>query len=190
VKTGFGTEIEFKPTRAAVALACFAVVAAVLAWALPKGVAAGYRVEAIHAPAIGAHRAGEATARPAPAVDEPAKAHGKPICAECGIIEAVQKIETPLSFTGWCDAAEIARSQNSGRAFGRDFRSDRESLRESVAAAIAATHSSTKDAVTTRHRIVVRLRNGSRQVFEETAPRMVRVGDRMMVIAGAPRANG
>jgi hypothetical protein len=44
--------------------------------------------------------------------------------------------------------------------------------------------------VTTHHRIIVRMRNGSRQVFEESTPRMVNVGDRMVVIAGAQRSTG
>jgi hypothetical protein len=122
--------------------------------------------------------------------EEPDKGRGKAVCTECGIIEAVQSIDTPLKFTGWCDAAEVARTQTSGRAYGRDFRGDRESLRETVAAAIATSRTSTKDAVTTRHRIVVRMRNGSRQIFEESTPRMVKVGDRMVVIAGTHGANG
>jgi hypothetical protein len=158
---------------------------------LPKSVAAGNRVEAaMRPPTIQAYPANEPATRPALLVEEPGKARGKPICAECGIIESVQRIDTPMQFTGWCDATEIARTQNSGKAFGRDFRADRESLRETVAAAIAESRDTTKDAVTTRHRIVVRLRNGSRHVFEEAAPRMVHVGDRMVVIAGAPRTNG
>jgi len=106
------------------------------------------------------------------------------------VVESMQQIDTRLEFTGWCDAAEIARSQNSGNAFGREFGGDRESLRETVAAASAATRSTTKDVVTTRHRIVVRLRNGKRQIFDESAPRMVNVGDRIVVIAGATRTNG
>ena len=192
---GFGAKRDFKPTQAAVALAGVAVVAAAIAWTLPKGIAAGNPVEPLryarYAPTTQIYRSDEPAAkqpveRSAISSDEPGRASGKAVCAECGIIESVQRIETPLKFTGWCDAAEIARTQNSGKGFGRDFRADRESLRETVAVAIAATHNSTKDAVTARHRIVVRLRNGSRQVFEETAPRLVRVGDRMVVIAGAP----
>ena len=185
---------DFKRMRTAVAVGCFAVVAAVIASVLPKGVvAAGNRVEAgsqASTPAASPRGQPGAKSTPAVAVEDAAKAHGKPLCAECGIIESVQRIDTPLNFTGWCDATEIALTQNSGKAFGRDFGADRESLRETVAAGIAATRSSTKDVVTTKHRIVVRLRNGSRQVFEEAAPRMVHVGDRMVVIAGAPRTDG
>jgi len=183
-----------------IVLAFIAAVAAV-AWALPRGAAAGSTAAAGHPPAAGhqaqpatrAARAGDRSGTAATAAvpaDDPVKARGKPLCAECGIIEAVQRIDTPLKFTGWCDAAEIARTQNDGRAYGRDFRADRESLSETVVAAIAKSRASTKDGVITRHRIVVRMRNGSRQIFDESTPRMVNVGDRMVVIAGAPRSNG
>lgn len=191
MKTEFGTPVHSKPARFAVALACVAAAAVIITWAVPKGLAAGGPVEAVVRPPVTeASRSGEPAARAAVLIEEPGKARGRPLCAECAIIESVQRIETPIQFTGWCDATEIARTQNSGTAFGLDFRGDRESLHETIAAAIAANGSTTKEAVMTRHRIVVRFRNGSRQVFEEAAPRMVHVGDRMVVIAGTPRTNG
>ena len=203
VKTGFGTELEVGASRTgfvgALALACVAAAAA-MAWTVPRGATAGategtgtagHRVEAVaRASMRDGDRPEQTAARPASPAEDAGKALGKAACVECGIIEAVQRIETPLKFTGWCDAAEIARTQSSGRAYGRDFRADRESLSETVAAAIATSRTSTRDAVTTRHRIVVRMRNGSRQIFDEPTPRMVNVGDRMVVIAGAHRTNG
>ena len=201
MKAGFGSSIRGKAAKAAAAFVGLAAVAAVMTLGLPKGMAAGVtagdriasdRIASKRpAAARAAHSADEASAtKPAPVSEDPAKARGKPLCAECGIIEAVQKIEAPLKFTGWCDESEIARAHNSGKAYGRDFRVDQEPLRETVAAAIAANRTTTKDGVTTRHRIVVRMRNGSRQVFEEASPRMVSVGDRMVVIAGGPRTSG
>lgn len=203
MKTQFGTELEPGASRTgvvgAVALACVAAAAAT-AWTLPRGAtagapegtgAAGHRVEAVaRASMREGDRLDPTAARPASPAEDAGKARGKAVCAECGIIEAVQRIDTPLKFTGWCDAAEIARTQSSGRAYGRDFRADREALSETVAAAIATSRTSTRDAVTTRHRIVVRMRNGSRQIFDESMPRMVNVGDRMVVIAGAQRTSG
>jgi hypothetical protein len=194
-----GSELEPGASRTgvvgAVALACVAAVAAI-AWFLPRGATAGAaegagsagpRVAAVAPASIrGSDRPAEAAARTALPAEGAGRARGKSVCAECGIIEAVQRVDTPLKFTGWCDAAEIARTQSSGRAYGRDFRADRESLSETVAAAIATSRASTKDAVTTQHRIVVRMRNGSRRIFDESTPRMVNVGDRMVVIA----ANG
>jgi len=179
-----------------VAFAYLAVIAAVVGWSSPKGIAADAVQVAMNHPDGGVARAKTnatpAPATPAPPAQEESKLRGKTSssCAECGVVESMQQIDTRLEFTGWCDAAEIARSQNGGDAFGRGFRHDRESLRETVAAAIAANRSTTKDVVTTRHRIVVRLRNGKRQIFDESAPRMVNVGDRIVVIAGAARTNG
>jgi hypothetical protein len=193
VRTQLGNELRQRPARVAVALAYFAlaVATAVIGVALPKGVAAGDRMEiAMRLPDEEALRASEGEAKTPPPIEEVGKPQGKASCAECGIIESVQRIDTRIEFTSWCDAAEIARTQNSGGAFGRDFRGDRESLHETVAAAIASNLHSTKDVVTTRHRIVVRLRNGKRQVFDEATPRTVHVGDRIVLIAGAPRTNG
>ena len=176
------------------AFAYLAVIAAVVGWSSPKGIAANDAVQvAMNHPNSGrcAREDTHSHARNAGANGARGKqAARQTSCAECGVVESMQQIDTRLEFTGWCDAAEIARSQNSGDAFGRGFRRDRESLRETVAAAIAANRSTTKDGVTTRHRIVVRMRNGKRQIFDESAPRMVNVGDRIVVIAGAARSNG
>jgi hypothetical protein len=137
---------------AAVVLACLAAGTAAIPWAVaqrPMTLATasatavstpGRPVEAVaRAPATKAHRADQPASRPSVLVEEPGKTRGKAVCAECGIIEAVQRVDTPLQFTGWCDATEIARAQNTGKAYGRGFRADRESLRETVAAAIAAS---------------------------------------------------
>jgi len=191
VKTASGTAVHLKPGRVATAIACLAALVAVTIVVLPKRVAAGQAESAIRPSTSAGYRADDAAARPALLVEDPVKARGKALCAECGIIESVQRIETPMAFTGWCDATELARAKNSGKSFGREYHADGEPLRDTVAAAIAESRGTTKDAVTTRHRIVVRLRNGSRQVFEEASPRMVHVGDRMVVIAGAtPKTNG
>lgn len=184
------TPLRQRPARAAVAVAYFAAIAAVVGWSSPKGIAAGDQFQlAVPVPDSGAGRP-RAPATRAPKAHEASKPRGKVTCAECGVIESMQRIDTRLEFTGWCDAAEIARSQNGGSAFGRGFRGDRESLSETVAVASAANRGSTKDVVTSRHRIVVRMHNGKRQVFDEAAPRMVNVGDRIVVIAGAHPANG
>src|SRR5262245_20128932 len=138
VRNSSGTKLDFKPGPAvslsAIAIACFAAVAAVIASTHPAGNAAGAagpRVEAgARTPITEAYRADEPATRAANFTDDSSKIRGKPVCAECGIIESVQRIETPMQFTGWCDAAEIVRTQNSGKAYGGGFRADRESLRE------------------------------------------------------------
>jgi hypothetical protein len=143
VKTAFGTAVKFKSGRVAAAIAFLAAVAAVTIWALPRGIVAG-RAEAAVSPPISA-RSDEPVARPALLVEDPSKPRAKATCAECGIIESVQRIETPMAFTGWCDETEIARTQNSGKSFGREYGADREPLRDTVAAAIAESRGTTKE---------------------------------------------
>ena len=47
-----------------------------------------------------------------------------------------------------------------------------------------------KVTVNTRHQIVVRFRDGSKQVFDEATPRSLHVGDRIVVIAGTEQSEG
>ncbi len=57
-------------------------------------------------------------------------------------------------------------------------------LPETVASVIADGRGRKKVTVNTRHQIVVRFRDGSKQVFDEATPRSLHVGDRIVVIAG------
>ena len=52
------------------------------------------------------------------------------------------------------------------------------------ASVIADGRGRKKVAIDTRHQIVVRFRDGSKQVFDEATPRSLHVGDRIVVIAG------
>ena len=61
---------------------------------------------------------------------------------------------------------------------------DRDSLADTVASVIADGRGRKKVTVNTRHQIVVRFRDGSKQVFDEATPRSLHVGDRIVVIAG------
>jgi hypothetical protein len=59
-----------------------------------------------------------------------------------------------------------------------------EPLADIVAAAAVGKRGAKKFAVTTRHQIVVRFRDGSRQVLNEATPRALHEGERVIVIAG------
>ena len=61
---------------------------------------------------------------------------------------------------------------------------DTDSLADTVASVIADGRGRKKVTVNTRHQIVVRFRDGSKQVFDEATPRSLHVGDRIVVIAG------
>jgi outer membrane lipoprotein SlyB len=77
-----------------------------------------------------------------------------------------------------------------GSPIGDGRHRDLGTLADIVAGAIVGDHGTANVGVTTRHQIVIRFRDGSRQVFNEEKPRTWRVGDRIQVIAGATGANG
>jgi hypothetical protein len=110
-------------------------------------------------------------------------------CAECGVIESVRMIDTRDELPGGCEAGESGRSDVSGNVFAAGRR-DLESLADTVSALISDKHGVKKVAVTTRHQIVVRFRDGATHAFDEAAPRTLRVGDRVTVIAGAVGPDG
>src|SRR5205823_6075873 len=125
--------------------------------------------------------------RGTPAAEEPpptlvtVKPRGKAGCAGCGVVVAVLRIETPVAVMAGCYVGDgpafHARLINAGGY-------DTDSLANTVASVIADGRGRKKVAINTRHQIVVRFRDGSKQVFDEATPRSLHVGDRIVVIAG------
>jgi hypothetical protein len=94
----------------------------------------------------------------------------------------VLRIDTPVPVMAGCYAGDgpafHARLINAGGLY------DTDSLADTVASVIADGRGRKKVTVNTRHQIVVRFRDGSKQVFDEATPRSLHVGDRIVVIAG------
>jgi hypothetical protein len=182
-------------TRMAIALAYFTGITLIVSWSLPDGGAADRRAElAMRLPDTGVSGATPAPAKPMPVTGG---TRSNVNCAGCGVIEtvrsgvieAVRTIDTRDEFRGRCDVGEFGRPHVSGNVFAAGGR-DVESLADTVAATIADEHGVKKAAVTKRHQIVVRFRDGTRYVLDEATPRTLRVGDRIKVIAGAAGATG
>jgi hypothetical protein len=175
--------------RIAIALIYFTGLTGIVGCTLPDGVAAaGHGAEfparlqntAISDDAVVAAKQTLATRKTRSSVN----------CSGCGVVESMQKIDTHDELMGECNSGEFARSRTSGPFFfGVGGRGNMETLAEIVAAGVAGETRAKKSNVTTRHQIVVRLRDGSKQVFDEAAPRTVRVGDRITVIVAAARGN-
>ncbi len=173
----------------AIALICFTGVAGIVGCTLPDGVAAaGHGVESptrlqntgISDDAVVAARQPLATRKTRSAVN----------CSGCGVVESVQRIETRDELMGECNAGEFAMARTGGTLLsGEGGRDNLEALADIVAVGVAGEARAKRSIVTTRHQIVVRLRDGSKQVFDEAAPRTVRVGDRITVIAAAPETD-
>ena len=172
----------------AIALAGVGAIALFVGWSLPGGVAADRPAEV----AMRRADAGISGATASPADPELAtgRARSRVNCAGCGVIESMRRIDTPVALMERCDAGEFAWPRVRGPVFAGGGREEVESLADTVAALVAQRQGMKKVAVTTRHQIVVRFRDGTRHVFDEATPRTLQVGDRIKVIAAAPAANG
>ena len=92
------------------------------------------------------------------------------------------RIDTPVPIMAGCYAGDGPAFH--GRLINAGGLYDPDSLADTVASVIADGRGRKKVTVNTRHQIVVRFRDGSKQVFDEATPRSLRVGDRIVVIAG------
>lgn len=171
--------------RVAIAVIYFAGLTAIVGWMLSDGVAAADRgtEPATRSPDTATADDAVVAARPTLATRKTRSAVN---CSGCGVVESVQRIDTRDELMGECNAGEFASTRTAGTLlFGEGRRDNLEALADIVAAGVATEARPKKSIVTTRHQIVVRLRDGSKQVFDEAAPRTVRVGDRITVIAAA-----
>jgi hypothetical protein len=184
----FAESIMSVGTTIAAAAISVAGMAAIVGWSLPER---GFVVQ----------RA--AAAMPLPETGSPDTAGGRPTpghmtdrkrnkwnCDECGVVESVRRIDTREETIGWCAAGNPAQSRFSDSLIDDRPRADPAPLADTLAEVIAGDRGPNNAEVTTRHRIVVRFRDGSRHTFDEKTPRTLRVGDRVKVIAGAGGANG
>lgn len=174
--------------RIAIAFISLAGLTGIVGCTLPDGVAAGRRAElTTRLQNIGISDTAVVPEKPTLATRGTRSAVN---CSGCGVVESVQRIDTHDELMGECNAGEFARTRTGGIFFfGEGGRDNLEALADIVAAGVAGETSARKRSVTTRHQIVVRFRDGSKQVFDEAAPRTVRVGERITVIVAAARDN-
>jgi hypothetical protein len=169
--------------RMTMALAYFAGIALIVGWSLPRGAAADSPAEAPERPQdYGISIDSPEIAKPVTAAG---KVRRKVNCAGCGIVESIQRIDTLDNSAGECEAGETVSGRVPGLVLVGRGPVGVDSLADAVASVIADQQSGRKVAVTTRHRIVVRLSDGTRHVFDEATPRTLQVGSRIQVIAGA-----
>jgi len=182
--------------RIGIALASFAGITLIAGWSLTGGGATERRADlairspdtrlspALATPVTTAPATGDSIEAPSPASSalSTAKPRAKVSCAECGVIVAVLRIDTPVPVMAGCYASDGPAFH--GRLISAGGLYDTDSLADTVASVVADGRGRKKVTIDTRHQIVVRLRDGSKQVFDEATPRNLHVGDRMVIIAG------
>ena len=107
-------------------------------------------------------------------------------CAGCGVVESVSRIDRREGIGGVCahpyaysDTFWVTGSVHDGGEY-----SGVETFRDTVAGTLAGRSGAGPIKVTTRYQFVVRLRDGSRHVFDEATRRTLHLGERIHVIAG------
>jgi outer membrane lipoprotein SlyB len=165
-----------------------AVIAAIVGWSLPNEWSSEQRVESpLRLPAAALPgTAGVRSTLPRP----PATTRGKVNCDECGVVESVRRIDTREGIMGWCAAGDVAGTRIPDYLSEAGERRAQPTFGNTVAGVIAGDQDAKNVRVTTRHEIVVRFRDGSRQILNEATPRTLRAGDRIRIIAGASGARG
>jgi outer membrane lipoprotein SlyB len=153
-------------------------IVAIVGWSLPEAGVADRRARTMALP----NGISDSAGAPGQMMLATMSTQSRVNCAECGVIESMQRIDTHDRVMGGCNAGELARTRAAGTLFGDGEPDDAVSLADAVAGVIAGERAGRKAAVTIRHQIIVRFRDGSRHVFDESTPRTLHVGERIRVI--------
>lgn len=109
-------------------------------------------------------------------------ARKRPRCKECGVVESVNRIEPAQLADGVCtnaDEGNVLGAYVLGRGEGGE---DMPTLANLVRRAASEWSGAQRVSPPSRYRIVIRLRSGARQVFDEATPSTLRSGDFVDVI--------
>ena len=177
---------RLKPVTLAVLY--LASIGAIVGWSMPGEDAAVPRDDpATLVPDAGSALAPLELSGPAKA---PGAARSRMRCAGCGVIEALQTVQEREEVIATCAVGDSQAIRIPGSLMDTERRVDVPPLADALARAISGDHGAKRVRVTTKHQIVVRLRDGSRYVIDDEAPRTLRVGERVQLIAGAIASNG
>jgi hypothetical protein len=174
-----------RPIRISLAILYFASISAIVGWSQRDGAAASQPAGPPPKPA--------ATERDRVVAPENAPPAGKVRaggnCSECGVVESVRHVDTYVEIMEGCRPSETTGSLGHDYGLASSRRGGVEPLADIVSAA-AGKRGAKRFAVTTRHQIIVRFRDGRRQVLNEATPRALHEGERVIVIAGVGKVNG
>jgi outer membrane lipoprotein SlyB len=106
-------------------------------------------------------------------------------CNGCGVVESVRRIDRREFEGGTCSIADSDRFPMIGNPNDGDKSAASATLAEAVDGALTGRPGGAKMKVTSSYQIVVRFRDGSRRVFNESTARALQSGERIQVIAGA-----
>jgi hypothetical protein len=106
-------------------------------------------------------------------------------CADCGVVESIGRVDRQESLRQVRSFAYFDRPGTTGGQYERAGYPGIATLADTVESVLAGPPSVKHTTIASRHRFVVRLRDGSRHVFDEATARSLHSGERIRVIAGA-----
>jgi hypothetical protein len=105
-------------------------------------------------------------------------------CAGCGVVESISRIDRRERIGGVCANAYPDRFWVTGGVHDGGGYSGVATFLDTVADALAGRSGAGTFKVTTSYQFIVRLRDGSRHVFDEAKRGSLQLGERIHVIAG------
>ena len=105
-------------------------------------------------------------------------------CAGCGVVETMSRIDRRGSASDVCTAANFDHYWRAGMPEPGGEWLGGSTLSDTVEGALTGRPVARSVIIGSSHQIVIRLRDGSRRVFDEATARALRPGERMQVIAG------
>ncbi len=106
-------------------------------------------------------------------------------CGGCGVVESVRRIDRREFENGTCSVADSDRFPMIGNARDGYEHGASATLAETVEGVLTGRSGGAKMKVSSSYQIVVRFRDGSRRVFNESTARTLQSGEQIRVIAGA-----
>jgi hypothetical protein len=170
-----------KAVRISLAILYFVCISVIVGWSLRQGASAAERAVPPSKPVESDRDTAIVPAKPSAVTG---KVRGGGDCPGCGVVESVRRIETYAEIMEACPARQGGGSPFAGYGLDPSRHQGAEPLADIVSAAAVGKRGAKRFAVTTRHQIVVRFRDGSRQVLNESTPRALHEGERVIVIAG------
>jgi outer membrane lipoprotein SlyB len=113
-------------------------------------------------------------------------------CAGCGVVESVSRIDRQVRIGGVCTKANAYsdRFWVAGSVHDGGEHSGVATFLDTVAGTFAGRSNAGTIKVTTSYQFVVRLRDGSRHVFDQATRGTLHLGERIHVIAGVNPPTG
>jgi outer membrane lipoprotein SlyB len=147
---------------------------------VPKAQAPAPAAKKVQPPKVAAHRPAPLAAAPVPAAATPAPP--PPICADCGVVEAVQEVQVKGQTTGVGAVAGGVGGAVVGNQFGHGGSKTLSRVLGAVGGAVLGNAVEKNARTTTQYEVAVRMEDGSRRTLTSEQPPAWHAGDKVRLV--------